>query len=95
MSWRAISNDEFDKIIPVIPPSENKKIKPRTHNNAGVSWSRAPYSVASQLNTLIPVGTAIIMVADVKYARVSVSMPTVNIWCAHTIKPSPPIEAIA
>jgi hypothetical protein len=29
---------------------------------------------------LIPVGTAIIIVADVKYARVSTSIPTVNIW---------------
>lgn len=34
--------------------------------------------VASQLNTLIPVGTAIIIVAAVKYARVSTSIPTVN-----------------
>jgi hypothetical protein len=33
--------------------------------------------VASQLKTLIPVGTAIIMVAAVKYALVSTSKPTV------------------
>lgn len=39
-----------------------------------------PWRVASHLNTLIPVGTAIIIVAAVKYARVSTSMPTVNIW---------------
>ena len=38
-----------------------------------------PHSVASQLNILIPVGTAIIIVAAVKYARVSISKPTVNI----------------
>lgn len=37
-----------------------------------------PWRVASHLNTLIPVGTAIIMVAAVKYARVSTSIPTVN-----------------
>ena len=36
-----------------------------------------PY-VANHLNTLIPVGIAIIIVADVKYARVSISNPTVN-----------------
>ena len=41
---------------------------------------RDPWIVASHLNTLIPVGTAIIMVAAVKYARVSTSMPTVNMW---------------
>jgi hypothetical protein len=40
---------------------------------------RVPYIVASHLKILIPVGTAIIFVADVKYARVSTSVPTVNI----------------
>lgn len=38
----------------------------------------APCNVANQLNTLMPVGTAIIIVAAVKYARVSTSIPTVN-----------------
>jgi len=33
---------------------------------------------ASQEKILIPVGTAMTMVAEVKYARVSTSMPTVN-----------------
>ena len=32
-------------------------------------------------NILIPVGTAIINVAAVKYALVSTSKPTVYIWC--------------
>jgi hypothetical protein len=44
---------------------------------------------------LIPVGTAMIIVADVKYARVSTSIPTVNMWCAHTTNPSSPIASIA
>lgn len=51
--------------------------------------------VAIQLKILIPVGTAIIIVAEVKYARVSISIPTVNIWWAHTIKPNKPIAIIA
>ena len=50
-----------------------------------------PNVVASHLNTLIPVGTAMIMVVAVKYARVSTSIPTVNIWWAHTINPKIPI----
>ena len=54
-----------------------------------------PCNVASQLNTLIPVGTAIIIVAAVKYARVSTSMPTVNMWWAHTINPKIAIPSIA
>jgi hypothetical protein len=36
-----------------------------------------------------------IIVAAVKYARVSRSIPTVNIWCAHTINPRSPIVLIA
>jgi hypothetical protein len=38
-----------------------------------------------------------IIVADVKYARVSTAIPTVNtsIWCAHATKPSSPIASIA
>lgn len=37
-----------------------------------------PIRVASQPNTLMPVGTAMIIVAAVKYARLSMSSPTVN-----------------
>jgi hypothetical protein len=43
----------------------------------------------------MPVGIAIIIVAAVKYALVSISKPTVNMWWAHTINPKTPIENIA
>lgn len=39
---------------------------------------RPAHNVANQLKILIPVGTAIIIVAAVKYALVSMSKPTVN-----------------
>jgi hypothetical protein len=66
-------------MIPVSPPIVNKNIKPIA-NNIGVLKSKdPPHIVAIQLNILIPVGTAIIIVAEVKYARVSTSKPTVNI----------------
>jgi len=56
----------------------NKNIKPIVHN-IGVSYLILPPNiVANQENILIPVGTAIIIVAAVKYARVSTSIPTVN-----------------
>ena len=74
-----MSNEEFDRTIPVSPPTVNRKINPRAHNMAGDHLIFPPCRVASQLNTFTPVGIAIIMVADVKYARVSTSMPTVNI----------------
>lgn len=73
-----MSSDELDKQMPVSPPIVNRKINPRAHNIVTVYLIFAPWIVANQLNTLIPVGTAIIIVAAVKYARVSTSRPTVN-----------------
>lgn len=67
-------------MIPVTPPVVNKKINPRAQSIGVVYFILDPCSVANHLNTLIPVGTAMIIVAAVKYARVSTSIPTVNIW---------------
>lgn len=61
-----MSIDELANITPVSPPIVNKKMKQMAHS-IGVSkikWD--PIIVASQLNTLTPVGMAIIMVAAVK-----------------------------
>lgn len=66
MSCRIISIDEFDKRIPVRPPVVNKKIKPIAHSIGASYFTLDPWIVASHLNTLIPVGTAIIIVAAVK-----------------------------
>ena len=90
-----ISREALDKIMPVIPLTVNRKINPSAHD-IGASWlSLYPNMVANQLNTLIPVGIAITIVAAVKYARVSVSMPTVNMWWAQTINPRKPILIMA
>lgn len=51
--------------------------------------------MAIQLKILIPVGIAMIIVAAEKYARESMSIPTVNMWWAHTINPSSPMAMIA
>jgi len=57
----------------------NKNKKP-TANNIGVPILMIPPAiVVNQLKILIPVGTAIIIVAAVKYALVSISIPTVYI----------------
>jgi hypothetical protein len=58
--------DEFANITPVRPPMVNRKMNPIAHNNEGFGYNRAPYKVPSQLKILIPVGIAMIMVADVK-----------------------------
>jgi len=44
----------------------NRKINPMAHNIGVSHLITPPWRVASQLKTLTPVGTAIIMVADVK-----------------------------
>jgi hypothetical protein len=62
----------------VTPPTVNKKINPKVKINAVFNLKLPPHIVANQLNTLIPVGIAITIVADVKYERVSISSPTVN-----------------
>lgn len=61
-----ISSEELDRITPVTPPRVNRKINPRAQI-IGVSYFNfAPWRVAIHLNTLIPVGIAIIIVAAVK-----------------------------
>lgn len=61
-----MSSAELDKMIPVTPPVVKRKMNPRAHSIGVVYLIFVPWSVASHLNTLIPVGTAIIMVAAVK-----------------------------
>lgn len=79
MSCKTISNEEFARMTPVSPPTVNRNTKPIAHS-IGASIDRwEPIRVAIQLKILTPVGIAIIIVAAVKYARVSTSIPTVNI----------------
>jgi len=90
-----MSIDELAKITPVKPPTVKRNTNPRAHN-IGVSYDKwAPNKVATHLKIFTPVGIAMIIVAAVKYARVSTSIPTVNMWCAHTIKPRKPMDTIA
>ena len=80
---------------PVTPPTVNMKMKPSAHS-IGVSKVRLPpHIVAIHEKILMPVGTAITIVAAVKYILVFTSMPTVNMWCAQTTKPITPIATIA
>jgi hypothetical protein len=57
----------------------NKNKKPKAQSIGTVYRIEPPNIVANQENIFIPVGTAIIIVAAVKYARVSTSIPTVYI----------------
>jgi len=75
-----MSIEELAKIMPVSPPTVNKNTNPIAHKSDGVIVKALPWRVATQLKIFTPVGTAIIIVAAVKYARVSTSIPTVNMW---------------
>lgn len=77
MSCNAISIPELDKIIPVNPPNVNRNMKPLAKSIGVFMTIFPPNIVATQLKIFIPVGTAMIMVAAVKYALVSTSRPTV------------------
>jgi len=66
VSCNTISNVEFDKIIPVSPPTVNSIINPKVHHRGLEDKIFTPYKVLNHLKTLIPVGTAIIIVAAVK-----------------------------
>lgn len=66
MSCSITSRDAFDSMMPVRPPAVNRKINPRAQS-IGVSYFTCdPKIVASHLKILMPVGTAIIIVAAVK-----------------------------
>lgn len=95
MSCSAISIPPFDNITPVTPPIVNRNRNPNAHNTGVLKFILPPYIVAIQLNIFIPVGTAIIIVAAVKYALESTSIPTVYMWCAQTMNPRTPIDSIA
>ena len=95
MPCNTISVDEFASTRPVRLPTVNRNTNPSAHRQAALYVIRVPYIVASHLKILIPVDTAMIIVADVKYALVSTSVPTVYMWCAHTTNPSNPIAIIA
>jgi len=66
LSWKAISREALAKTTPLNPPIVNITTNPNANNIEGVICKEPPYVVASQLNILIPVGTAIIKVAAVK-----------------------------
>jgi len=73
-----MSIEELDNITPVKPPKVKRNTNPTLQREEIFILFLAPQKVASHLKILIPVGTAIIMVAEVKYARVSTSIPIVN-----------------
>ena len=61
-----MSRDLFDKTMPVNPPVVKRNKKPKTQTKIGFQIKTLPNNEAIQEKILIPVGTAIIIVAAVK-----------------------------
>lgn len=66
MSWRITSIEELANTIPVRPPMVKRKTNPSAQSRGVSQTILEPWRVAIQLNTFMPVGTAIIIVAAVK-----------------------------
>ena len=81
------SEAETACITPLIPPIRNIAINPKENSIGVLSLIDPPHIVANQLNTFIPVGTAISIVVIVNIAFTAGPMPTVNMWWLHTIQP--------
>ena len=61
-----MSMHALDRMIPVSPPSVNKKMNPRSHSPGVDGLAILPTDPEIHLKILIPVGMAMIIVADVK-----------------------------
>jgi len=54
-------------MMPVNPPTVKRKMNPLAHKTGMLSWIDVePYKVDNQEKILTPVGTAIVIVAEVK-----------------------------
>jgi hypothetical protein len=82
-------------VTPDSPPIVNIDTNPIENSIEVVNRSLPPHRVNTQLKILMPVGTAMNIVASAKAERATGPMAEVNMWCAHTPKPMNPIAAPA
>src|SRR2546421_12174574 len=68
-----------------MPPIRKVARKPKTNLMGTVKSIDPHHAVAIQLKNLMPVGTAMSIVINMKKPSTYVFMPTVNMWCAHTV----------
>src|SRR3954454_6465825 len=78
------STGKMARITPVTPPITNRAMNPAAQYNGVFITSVPRHSVAIQLNTFTPVGTAITTELSMKKASTTVDTGVANMWCAHT-----------
>src|SRR5215813_14180403 len=81
--------------MPVRPAIKNWNRNPIENSIGVLNWILPPHIVAIQLKILIPVGmpTAIVVIA--KKLLAYEFMPTVNMWCAQTLRLTNPMQTVA
>src|SRR5262245_41993650 len=77
--------------MPDRPPMMNIDTKDSAFSIGTVKRIGPRHSVASQLNTFTPDGSAISIVETMKVMPIIGLMPDTNMWCPQTMKPSPMI----
>ena len=73
----------------------NRITKATAHSIGDSKLIEPRHIVVTQLNTFTPVGIEISIVANMKYSSPPSGMPTVNMWCAHTMNDRNAIAAVA
>jgi hypothetical protein len=63
VSWKSKSIPALARITPLRPPIVNRKINPQVKIRGGFIIKLPPHKVANHEKILIPVGTAIVIVA--------------------------------
>ena len=80
--------------MPLKPPTMNIDTNAMQCSVTVLNCKRPPQIVPIQLNTFTAEGRAIMTVETMKVMPSAGFMPLVNMWCPHTMKPSPAIADI-
>src|SRR6266851_3799913 len=94
VSWMKTSTGVEAMKIPDSPPMINIETNERAISIGVVNVMLPPQTVPSQLKTLMADGTAMTIVEIMNVVPRIGFMPLWNMWCPHTIQPSPAIPMI-
>src|SRR5579885_2355751 len=79
---------------PLNPPITSRATEPSAYNIDVVRTGHPFHTVATQAKIVTVVKIEIIMLPALKKLIVKSDMPTVNMWCSHTLKPTTPVRIV-
>src|SRR5581483_7729719 len=94
VSWMNTSTGVAAMKTPDSPPMMNIDTNESANSMGVVNCSLPPQIVPSQLNVLMALGRAIIIVETMNVMPRAGFIPDMNMWWPQTIKPSPAMPAI-